>query len=168
MELQVSDLTSRIHKDSLLEKIKSEETNFHKLLQWSLLDEQPLAWRATWLLRQITAKNDSRIALVISEVIAGYPGFNHSQRREWLKLLSNQNFTEEQEGELYDLCLSEWKNIANQPALRASAIDLLFTILKKYPELTNELAHLMTSDYLDALSPGIKKGVVKQWNHFSA
>lgn len=164
MDLQESDLTTRIHKDSLLEKIKSNEANTAKLLTWSIQSDQPLGWRATWLLRQVIATKDDRITPLVGQIIDSYPGFNHSQKREWLKLLINQEFTEEEEGRLYDLCILEWKNIHHHPALRASALLLIFAILKKYPELTNELNHLMTADYLDELSPGIKKGIMKKWN----
>ena len=164
MEVQESDLTNRIHKESLLSKIKSEEVNFQKLLLWSVLPEQPLGWRACWLLRQLIKKRDHRIEQVIPEVINQFGQFNHSQKREWLKILIHQTLSEDQEGEVYDLCIDEWKNIHNQPAVRASAILLIFSILKKYPELVNELNHLMTTEYLEALSPGIKVGVIKQWN----
>ena len=164
MVLQEADLTTRIHKESLLAKIKSDKDNFSKLLRWSLLNAQPLGWRATWLLRQIVEKRDPRIAKVISQVIEQYRQFNHSQRREWLKMLIDQHISEDEEGQLFDLCIEEWKQIHNQPALRASAIFLVFSFLKKYPELINELNHLMTADYLDELSPGIKKGVLTQWH----
>lgn len=167
MDINESDLTSRIHKDSLLKKIRSNSNNIGKLLSWSLQKEQPLGWRATWLLRQVTSKNDAQIINVIPSVIELYRTFNHSQRREWLKTLMDQDIAEEYEGKLYDLCIEEWKNINNHPALRASALYLVFSLLRKYPELTNELTHLMTTDYLDALSLGIKTGIERQWYSFN-
>ena len=115
------------------------------------------------MLRQIINKDDRRISEVIPRVIDQYEQFNHSQRREWLKILIDQNIAEEEEGLLFDLCVAEWKQIHSQPALRASAIFLVFSLLNKYPDLLNELNHLMTSEYLDELSPGIKKGVLRQW-----
>ena len=167
MRLQKSNLTERIHKESLLEQIRSEDENTILLLEWSQLLEQPLGWRATWMLRQVLAKNDPRLKNHISAVLERFPNFNESQKREWIKLLEHQETSDDEEGILYDLCMLEWKNIHNHPALRASAILVVFKILKKYPELANELNHLMSSDYLESLSPGIKRVIIKNWNLIS-
>jgi len=167
MRLQKSNLTERIHKESLLEQIRSEDGNTLLLLEWSQLLEQPLGWRATWMLRQVLTKNDPRLKDHISAVLERFPNFNESQKREWMKLLEHQETSDDEEGILYDLSMLEWRNIHNHPALRASAILVVFKIIKKYPELVNELNHLMTQEYLEALSPGIQRSVLKSWNSIS-
>ena len=161
MILLKTDLTQRIHKESILEKIRSEEGNFQLLLKWGLLTEQPLGWRSVWLLRQILEKNDTRLQSSVTDILNSFPTFNGSQKREWLKGLENQHINEDDEGILFDLCVIEWQKIQNHAALRASAFNILFKIVKKYPELKEELSHLMTYDYIDTLSPGIRKGVLK-------
>ncbi len=164
MILRKEDLTERIHKDSLLEKIRSEERNIDLLIAWSKLPDQPLGWRSTWLLRQILKDDDPLIQPHIKVVLELFTTFNESQKREWLKTLETQKIGEDEEGVLFDHCITEWKKIHNHPALRASAVLVIFKILKKYPELKEELTHLMTTEYLEALSPGIRKSVVKVWN----
>lgn len=164
MILEKKNLTERIHKESLLEKIRSEKQNLDLLLRWSLLNEQPLGWRSTWLLRQIIKKKDPIIQPHVSTVLELFSSFNESQKREWLKTLENQIINEDEEGILFDLCISEWKNVHNHPALRASAINMIFELLKKYPELKSELNHLMTTEYIASLSPGIQRSVLKTWN----
>lgn len=167
MILKKTDLTQRIHKETILDKIRSEKENFNLLLKWGQLSEQPLAWRSVWLLRQILERNDPRLKSSISEIISLFSSFNDSQKREWLKVLESQNLNADDEGVLFDLCVNEWKKISNHAALRASATRIIFSVLKKHPELKEELSYLMTHDYVEALSPGIRKGVLKSWADFN-
>lgn len=167
MILQKADLTQKIHRDSMLEKIQSEKENVDLLLNWGLLDEQPLGWRAAWLLRLVLKKNDPRLKDRLSEILSRFSSFSESQKREWLKTMEHQTIEEDQEGILFDLAITEWRNIHNHPALRASAANMIFITLKKYPELKEELAHLMTTEYVGLLSPGIQKGVLREWQKFS-
>lgn len=164
MRLQKTALTQRIHKESLLETIRSDEANVLLLLEWGILPEQPLGWRSVWMLRQLLTKDDPRLKKHISTIIDCFSLFNESQKREWLKVLKDQTANDDEEGALFDLAISEWKNIHNHPALRASAVAIVFEMVLKYPELKNELAHLMGDDYLNHLSPGIKKGVMRHWD----
>ena len=163
MNLTKADLLGRIHKDSLVETIQASDENVGLLLSWSLSTAQPLGWRSTWILKQIIRKNDPRIGPYLSQAIDRFSHFNKSQQREWLKILAHQKLTEEQEGLLFDSCIAEWKNLGNQPSLRSSAIEIVFSILKKYPELHHEMVHIMTKEYVETLSAGIRKGVVKKW-----
>ena len=163
MILKKADLTKRLNKDSVLEKIRSDKKNIHLLLEWSQLTEHPIGWRSSWLLRQSVQKNDSTLKPYIGAVLKKFTSFNESQKREWLKLLSNQTMSENEEGILFDISVSEWKKVNNHPALRSSAFNIMFRILQTYPELRVELSHLMTSDYVDSLSPGIKRIILKSW-----
>lgn len=151
----------------MLAKIRSEEKNIDLLLQWSMDTDQPLGWRSVWLLRQVLKKNDPILEPHIKKVLDLYASFNESQKREWLKALESQSLDDDEEGILFDHCMNEWKKIQNHPALRASAANIIFKVVKKYPELKEELMHLMSNEYLDTLSPAIKKGVVKQWNQMN-
>ncbi len=163
MVLEKTDLTQRINKECLLDKIRSEKQNIYLLLKWSRLSEQPLGWRAAWLLRQVIEKDDVAIKSHVSDILEQFSLFNESQKREWLKLLEKQTMCEDEEGMLFDICINEWKKIQSHPALRASACNILFKVLKKYPELKEELNHLMTSDYMESLSPGIKRIIIRTW-----
>ncbi len=166
MLLKKKDLTERIHKERLFEKIKSEERNIDLLIKWSQLTKQPLAWRATWLLKQTLNKNDTIIKEITPNVLKQFTLFNESQKREWLKILEKQELSDHEEGILFDLCMTEWGKVHNHPALRASAIVVIFKILKKYPELKSELNHVMSTEYTESLSPGIQRSILKSWTSF--
>ena len=166
MILQKKDLTERIHKDSILKKIKSEGENKRLLLEWAQLDDQPIGWRATWLLRHVLEPNDLLLQPEILSILDRFNSFNPSQKREWLRALEHQKLNENEEGKLYDLAITEWKQIHNHPALRAAAVSIVLNILRKYPELKEELVHLMSTEYLQSLSPGIQRSVIKSWNRF--
>ncbi|MEM7296884.1 MAG: hypothetical protein AAF391_01295 [Bacteroidota bacterium] len=147
----------------MLTKIRSDDKNIDLLLQWSIVTDQPLGWRSVWLLRQILKKNDPILRPHIQKALDLFTTFNESQKREWLKLLENQDLDDDEEGFLFDHCINEWKRINYHPALRASAASILFKVLKKYPELKEELSHLMTSEYMESLSPGIKRITIRTW-----
>ena len=166
MKLLKTDLTQRIHKESMLRKVRADENNINLLLEWSMLKEQPLGWRAIWILKQVLKKNDPRLLPHIDKVLDHFTTFNESQKREWLKTLEHQLINEDQEGLLFDLCVTEWKKIQNHPALRASSIQVIFKLLKKYPELKDELNHLMGAEYLETLSPGIRRIILRNWANY--
>lgn len=165
MNLRESDITSNFQKETILIRILSSKANIYKLIQWSVSIEQPLGWRATWLLKHSLTKNDINIpGHLIQVVIDQFSDFNHSQKREWLKILDDQSIDENLEGMLFDLCIHEWIKINNQSALRSAAFHLILKSIKKFPDLKNEVAHLMTPEYISTLSDGIRKGVIKHWN----
>ncbi|MEO1256034.1 MAG: hypothetical protein AAFY41_14285, partial [Bacteroidota bacterium] len=116
----------------MLEKIQSEKENVDLLLNWGLLDEQPLGWRAAWLLRLVLKKNDPRLKDRLSEILSRFSSFSESQKREWLKTMEHQTIEEDQEGILFDLAITEWRNIHNHPALRASAAFTLKSLSSFY------------------------------------
>lgn len=161
MILQQKELLTRIHKEALLSKIRSEEQNVDLLLAWSQLTQQPIGWRATWLLRQVLKKNDTRLHPHIPSVLKKFSDFNESQKREWLKAMRNQSMNEEEEGMLFDLSINEWRTISRHPALRASAAVIIIRVLKNYPELNREIQHLFEEHYLTSLSPGIRRSLEK-------
>ncbi len=54
-----------------------------------------------------------------------------------------------------------WEKIGKQPSVRYHAFKQLSSIAKKYPELLNEIAFLTESMYMDSLSAGVKRGIIR-------
>ncbi len=48
-----------------------------------------------------------------------------------------------------------------QPSVRLNAFRLMVMIVKKYPDLLNEITFLTESQYTDTLSAGVKKYISK-------
>ena len=69
---------------------------------------------------------------------------------------------------LFDTCLSIWSSIGKSPSVRILAFKQLVTIITKYPELVDELSHVMDDEYAETLSPGIKRIFVRLREHLLA
>ena len=74
------------------------------------------------------------------------------------------HLTENQESLLFDVCLTIWEDIAKSPSVRGTAFKFLLKIVKKYPELSEEIGHLTQSHYTESLSPGIKHSFIRMVN----
>jgi hypothetical protein len=155
-------ITGRIHKESLIKEIIDNKKSLDQLKKWSLEKEDPLGWRATWLLRQVCQKNDPDMQDLLKIVVEAFPSYNESHKREWLKVIKSIDVSEEHMGILFDYCITEWQRIHNHSALRMESMLFILRIVNLYPELRTEIDHLLTKEYLDPLSPGIRKSLQKQ------
>ena len=69
--------------------------------------------------------------------------------------------TERQEGILFDKCISIWEDINKSPSVRSFAFLIITNTVKKYPELISEISFLTQGHYVETLSPGIRRSVVR-------
>ena len=65
------------------------------------------------------------------------------------------------EGILFDLCTDIWQQIDKAPSVRFNAFKFIIKIARKYTDLSQEITYLMQDQYLDSLSPGVKKSISK-------
>ena len=65
------------------------------------------------------------------------------------------------EGTLFDSCLFAWEDVKKQPSVRYNALLILQKIAIKHPDLCRELSHLAQPQYLETLSPAIRKSVYR-------
>ena len=150
-------LLGRFNKDLFIESVKADEKKYQELLKFSLSNEIPLGWRAAWILRHVFRPQEPGLKAIIPHIIRDIQTFDESRKREWLKILSKLDIEEALEGELYDKSVEIWLNIHNHSALRISAMQCIVRFIKKYPELKEELDHITEPEYLEVLSPGIRK-----------
>ena len=130
-------------------------------MEIALSEEQPMAWRATWILGKSIKKNDSRLKEYVSDFINFLEGREDGHLRELLKIIEKMEVSEEEEGKLFDICISVWELIGKSPSVRITAFKILVKIAKKYPELAEELEFLTHNDYVETLSSGIKNSFEK-------
>lgn len=151
----------RIKKQELVDLTNSSINHFNEVVKIALSEEQPMAWRAAWILNSSIKKNDVRLINQIPKIINFLDGRDDGHLRELLKLLDKMTIPDEEEGKLFDICISTWEILGKSPSVRITAFKLLVKIAKKYPELAEELSFLTHSDYIEPLSPGIKNSVLK-------
>jgi hypothetical protein len=155
--------TDRIDKVTIINNLKSSEEYFDAAVELALGNTQPQSWRAVWIVRQSIEKNDKRIQPYISDFIKIMKDRPEGQQREILKLLEFMEWDEEQEGRLFDICMTIWEKISHKPALRITAFKIMMQIAVRYPELKGEMEVFMGEDYTDTLSPGIKRSFEKMY-----
>lgn len=150
-------LSTRLDKDFLIQLFQEQKEVHASAIQVAISNQEPQAWRATWILTHCTIKNDIRIQPFISKFIEVLPLKKDGHQREILKILHKMDLNEEQEGKLFDNCMSLWENTNKAPAVRHLAFKYIHKICEKYPELKGELTFISQDHYLENLSPGIKK-----------
>ena len=154
-------LNSRFNKIELITLLNNDTTRFDEAIRISLSDEQPQAWRAAWVLNQCINKNDPRIRKIAKKIISTIKTKEDGHQRELLKLLGNIELTENQEGYLFDICMTIWESVEKSPSVRIVVFRILVKIVKKYPELKNEIEYLTQNHFTESLSPGIKNSFNK-------
>ncbi|MGY5354574.1 hypothetical protein [Wenyingzhuangia sp. IMCC45467] len=154
-------LSNRLDKDFLIQLFQEQKEVHASAIQVALSNKQPQAWRATWILTHCTSKNDPRIIPYISHFIEKISKQKDGQQREILKILDKMELDEEQEGKLFDICMSIWENLNKASAARYLAFKFIYKTCTKYPDLNGELAFISQNQYIETLSPGIQK-IVKR------
>ncbi len=154
-------LDNRLDKEFLIQLFQEQKEVYDSALKISLKNHQPQSWRATWIIGHCTFANDSRIQPYTNDFIQCIVDKKDGHQREILKILYKMDLNDEQEGKLFDICMSFWENIAKAPALRYLAFKQIHKICLKYPDLNGELAYISQNQYTDSLSPGIKKTILR-------
>ena len=65
-------------------------------------------------------------------------------------------------------CASVWEKINKKPSVRLTAFKIILKIAKKHPDLSHEIIFLTQNQYMDSLSPVVKRSVsrmIKEITH---
>ena len=68
---------------------------------------------------------------------------------------------EEFESLYFDLCINLWEQVRKQSSVRHFAFKGMLKVATKYPELKNEVLALVQPHFVNSLSPGIRKSIIK-------
>lgn len=159
METPLEYMLVNSFKDEALAYIHTHPKEYTELIQLVLANKKGYSWRAAWLLFCTMDKNDKRVQKYVPQIIEILSEKKYEQARELLKIVQLMDLSEEQEGKVFDICVTLWENISNQSSVRFSALKLLLQIAKKHPELSQEIKFLLEPHYMDSLSHGIKKSI---------
>lgn len=142
-------------KLQLVKQLKNDKKSFNAFLSFSLLSNEPLAWRAAWLLRSCLTKNDERISAEAIRITKAIRGKADGHQRELIKNLELIQLEESFEGYLFDECMLIWETLSKKPSTRITAFKAMHRIAKKYPELAHDLELLTEEHYTETLTPGV-------------
>lgn len=127
------------------------------LFDMALGNKQTFSWRAAWLLFNCMEEGDSRLQKHVKEIIEVIEEKKEGHQRELLKILQKLHIDEDNEGQLFDICITIWEDIGKRPSVRFQALKIILKIAQKHPALINEISFLTQEHYLETLSPGIKR-----------
>jgi hypothetical protein len=104
--------------------------------------------------------NDQRIQGYLKFIIEIISFRNDDQQREILIILQKMEIPEELEGLLFSHCVKVWGTINKKPSVRFNAFKMMAKIAQKHPGLSREIDFLTQDQYLDSLSPTVRKSVL--------
>jgi hypothetical protein len=167
MQSKLEYILTNSHKAEMIAYLKSNPDDFNEAIQLALSDKQPYSWRAAWLLWSCIDKNDQRIQKHIEKIIATLPIRSDNQLRELLMILQQMELDDRYIAKLFDICVAVWKRIEKKPSVRYNAFKMLVKITKKHPELTQEIQLLTESQYMNPLSAGVRRSLLKMLSGLS-
>jgi hypothetical protein len=74
---------------------------------------------------------------------------------------------EKLEGLLFNHCVTVWGKISKKPSIRYNAFKITVKIAKKHPDLSQEIVFLTQNQYMDSLSPTVKRSISKMIKEFN-
>ncbi len=166
METALEQVLTTFYKTGMISYLAEHPEDFEEAIQLAISNKQPYSWRAAWLLWSYMEKNDPRIKKHINSIINSIPSKKDGHQRELIKILQQMELDDEQEGFLFDACITLWEKISKKPSVRYVAFNTIVSLAKKYPDLSHELVFLTQDHYLDALSPGVKNAVQRMIREF--
>ncbi len=156
------------HKNEMISFMKIHPEYFEEAIELAITDKQPYSWRAAWVLWSCITKNDPCVQKHVNRIIGCIGNKSDGHQRELLKILLEMDLTEEQQGYLFDLCVSLWEQVEKKPSVRFTAFRFIVRTAQKHPDLRNELRLYTQEKYLRSLSPGVHRSIEKMIQHTSA
>lgn len=130
-------------------------------IRLALTDRKPQSRRAATLVWSCMGEDDERVRPFLNDIIAALPSKSDDHQRELLKIVLPMSLDDEQEGTLFNFCISLWEQIGKNPSVRFTAFRMMAKIARNHPELAAEM-HLFTQpEYLETLWVTAKKSVAK-------
>ncbi len=155
---------SRFNTDLVAAYVDTNKKIFGELIDLMHHAEPPIPQRAAWVMTAVTDIHPWLIQPYIKDILERLPLYNHPGLvRSVLRQFSQMEFPEEITGELYDLCYNFLNDTKQPVAIRVHAMQILFNISEKEPDLKNELK-LIFNGILVGASGGLANRACKLLN----
>jgi hypothetical protein len=161
MESVLENILMTSYKNEMVSFLKSHPEYFEEAVQLAISDKQPYSWRAAFLLWDSIEENDKRIQKHIKSIVDCIQEKEDGHQRELLKILYKMKISRKYEGRIFNICMNLWEQINKTPSVRMIAFKFILKIAKKHPELLEEINFLTQEQYLESLSPGVKRSIEK-------
>ena len=168
MQTALEHILVSTYKTGMISFLDTHPEYFEEAIKLAISDKPLYSWRAAWLLWSCMKENDRRIQKYIGDIINTILTKNDNHQRELLKVLIRMELNEEYESFLFDVCITIWEQINKKPSVRHTALKFIIKTAKKHPDLFNEISFLLQDQYLESLSPAVKKSVSKMMKEGAA
>lgn len=129
----------------LLRFVLKDENNFNDYIRILLKNEAILSQRAAWILPDLAKEKPEWIRKYIPKLLDLLDQQTHpALTRNITKTFSFLDFEDKIAGKIYQKCFEIVQNSSQSIAARAYSMSVLYTITRKYPELSRELKILLT------------------------
>lgn len=146
--------------------VNANPDKFPELINLALSINERFSARAAWLLSNCMVENDKRLKDHIGRIIEVFPQLKDGHKRDLINVLRKMELDEDQEGVVFDICSNAWLSINSIPSVRYVAMQLIFKIADRHPELYNEIELLTQNQYIETLSSGIKRSINRSLKEF--
>lgn len=147
---------SGVEKEFYIAEVGASVQHFESLLEIALHDDDPLAWRAAWILDGSDEAFPGLAADYISTLVTKLPGIKSTGTlRSLLRLLCRYDIHENEQGVLIDLCFKYMVSEFYPVAVKVHAMQIIYNHVLIYPELKEELVTVIR-DQVENNSVGFK------------
>lgn len=141
----------------VLDHIVGHPEYFDVLMAVALDDQLENSWRVSWMISKIYEKHPSLPEPYLVPIIDFLQRTNNSsKKREFLKLVSYYEVPEDQTALMLDYCIRQFTDAGEPVAVRVHAMQILFNISEREPELKHELIELIGHEMEYHPSAGIR------------
>jgi hypothetical protein len=161
METELEHILTNCYKSDMISHMDAHPEDFEEAIKLAISNKQPYSWRAAWLLWSCMEENDKRIQGDIKSIIETLATKDDDHLRELLIILQHMELNEEYEGLLFNICVTVWEKINKKPSVRFNAFKMIIKIAQKHPDLYHEIVLLTQFQYMDSLSPTVKRSISK-------
>ena len=152
----LTHIPSGIEKEMLIRELGGSGKTFYSLLDLSINEKDPIAWRAAWILDGSDEHYPGLAKKHIPAIISALPGLESAGTlRSLLRLLTRYEIPEEDQGILIDLCFGYLVSELIPVAVKAHAMQIIYQHALIYPELKEELVSIL-EDQMDNNSVGFR------------
>lgn len=158
----LEQLSSTYSSTEFNDIIINNADKFRELIEIALDNHVPASWRATFICHHQTTKNDPLLLPYLPQIIDAIPSKKDGHQRELLRLTLKMDVDEDLEGKLFDTCVTIWESVEKSPSVRMIAFKVIAKVASKYPEMKSEISFLTQDHYMESLSPGIKRSMLRE------
>jgi len=162
MNSPFEDILVNAYAEEMEAYLKSHPEDFSEAIDLAVGDRERYSWRAAWLLSRCMVKNDERVRGSLDRLIAAMPEKPDGHWRELMKVVAAMHLDDEQEGRLFEMAMQQWQNPDKQSSVRWKAFQFMSSMVKKYPDLAEEVKLVLLPRLIDPLSPGVRRSVSRE------